>query len=128
MPTGDRNAQQRREVDELLFGGHRMSWTPTSRGTSAHSARRPFKIGGAPVVDRRVLHLIKMWLDAPVEETDERPEETHDRTARKRGIPQGSPLSPLLSNLYMRRFVLGWKKLGLEEALALGSSPMPMIW
>src|SRR6266478_1395370 len=32
-------------------------------------------------------------------------------------IPQGSPLSPLLANLYMRRFVLGWKKLGLERSL-----------
>ena len=35
----------------------------------------------------------------------------------RRGIPQGSPISPLLANLYMRRFVLGWKKLGLEESL-----------
>src|ERR1700694_5742107 len=32
-------------------------------------------------------------------------------------IPQGSPISPLLANLYMRRFVLGWKKLGLERSL-----------
>src|SRR5215467_9892778 len=34
-----------------------------------------------------------------------------------RGSPQGSPISPLLSNLYMRRFVLGWKKLGYEKRL-----------
>src|ERR1700747_3675696 len=26
-------------------------------------------------------------------------------------------LSPLLANIYMRRFVLGWKKLGLEQSL-----------
>ena len=26
-------------------------------------------------------------------------------------------ISPLLANLYMRRFVLGWKKLGLEQSL-----------
>src|SRR5204862_8242111 len=26
-------------------------------------------------------------------------------------------VSPLLANLYMRRFVLGWKKLGLEQSL-----------
>ncbi len=71
------------------------------------------------IVDRRVLHLIKMWLDCPVEETDERGRKTRTTEARdnRRGIPQGSPLSPLLANLYMRRFVLGWKKLGLERSL-----------
>ena len=33
----------------------------------------------------------------------------------KCGIHQGSPISPLLSNLYMRRFILGWQKLGYAE-------------
>src|SRR2546429_9039546 len=64
-----------------------------------------------------MLHLIKMWLEAPVEETDERGN-IHRSTRNRdegRGTPQGSPISPLLSNLYMRRFVLGWKKLGHEE-------------
>src|SRR6266550_6358196 len=28
---------------------------------------------------------------------------------------RGSPISPLLANICMRRFVLGWKKLGLEQ-------------
>ena len=32
-----------------------------------------------------------------------------------RGTPQGAPISPLLSNLYMRRFILGWKQLGCER-------------
>src|SRR5438094_9960761 len=71
------------------------------------------------IVDRRVLHLIKMWLECAVEETDDRGRKTRTTEAKdsKRGIPQGSPLSPLLANLYMRRFVLGWKKLGLEKSL-----------
>ena len=66
-----------------------------------------------------MLHLIKMWLDCPVEETDDRGRKTRTTEARDKrcGIPQGSPLSPLLANLYMRRFVLGWKKLGLEQRL-----------
>ena len=42
---------------------------------------------------------------------------TTEARDHRRGIPQGSPLSPLLANLYMRRFVLGWKKLGLEQSL-----------
>ena len=71
------------------------------------------------IVDRRVLHLIKMWLECPVEETDDRGRKTRTTEAKdhRRGIPQGSPISPLLANLYMRRFVLGWKKLGLEKSL-----------
>jgi len=71
------------------------------------------------VVDGAMLHLIKMWLTAPVEETDERGKKHRSTRNRDqgRGTPQGSPISPLLSNLYMRRFVLGWKKLGHEKRL-----------
>jgi group II intron reverse transcriptase/maturase len=71
------------------------------------------------IVDRRVLHLIKMWLECAVEETDQRGRKKRTTEAKDmgRGIPQGSPISPLLSNLYMRRFVLAWKKLGLERSL-----------
>lgn len=69
------------------------------------------------IVDRQVLHLIKMWLETLVEEPDEHggTKRTTRNRDEKRGIPQGSPLSPLLSNLYMRRFVLGWKHLGHAE-------------
>jgi group II intron reverse transcriptase/maturase len=69
------------------------------------------------VVDRQILHLIQMWLTAPVEETDRRGNKKRTTRNRdeKRGIPQGSPLSPLLSNIYMRRFVLAWQKLGYAE-------------
>ena len=54
-----------------------------------------------------------------MEETDDRGRKTRTTEARdnRRGIPQGSPISPLLANIYMRRFVLGWKKLGLEQRL-----------
>ena len=71
------------------------------------------------IVDGAMLHLIKMWLEAPVEETDEKGNKhrsTRNRDEGK-GTPQGAPISPLLSNLYMRRFVLGWKKLGHEKRL-----------
>ena len=71
------------------------------------------------VVDGAMLHLIKMWLKAPVEETDDRGKKHRSTRNRDegRGSPQGSPISPLLSNLYMRRFVLGWKVLGHEKRL-----------
>jgi len=71
------------------------------------------------ISDSRVLRLIKMWLEAPVEETDARGN-CHRTTRNKdegRGTPQGSPLSPLLSNIYMRRFVKGWRTCGHERRL-----------
>jgi len=69
------------------------------------------------ISDSRILRLIKLWLQAPVEETDTRGR-TRRTTVNKdtgRGTAQGSPISPLLANLYMRRFVLGWKTLGHEK-------------
>ena len=71
------------------------------------------------VVDRRVLALIKQWLECPVEETDKRGRKTRTTEAKdsRCGMSQGSPISPLLANLYLRRFVLAWKKLGLEQSL-----------
>src|ERR1017187_1585026 len=71
------------------------------------------------IVDSRVLHLIKMWLECAVEETDDRGRKKRTTEAKDsgRGIPQGYPISPLLANLYMRRFVLEWKRRGLEKRL-----------
>ncbi len=69
------------------------------------------------ISDGRILRLIKMWLQAPVEEVDQRGKKC--RTTRNkdeaRGCPQGAPVSPLLANVYMRRFLLGWKALGYEK-------------
>lgn len=47
------------------------------------------------VSDRHLLHLMKMWLAAPVEETDERghTRRTTRNKDEKRGIPQGAPIS-----------------------------------
>ncbi len=116
-----RNAQQAViEVEELLFHGHPEVVDADLAdyfGSIPHAEL--VKSVVRRIVDRRVLHLIKMWLECPVEETDDRGRKTRTTGAKdtRRGIPQGSPLSPLLANLYMRRFVLGWRKLGLEQSL-----------
>jgi group II intron reverse transcriptase/maturase len=116
-----RNAPQAAvEVEKLLYRGHLEVVDADLAdyfGSIPHAEL--MKSVSRRIVDRRVLHLIKMWLDCPVAETDNRGRKKRTTEARdnRRGIPQGSPLSPLLANLYMRRFVLGWKKLGLEQSL-----------
>ena len=59
------------------------------------------------VVDGAMLHLIKTWLEAPVEETDERGNKHRSTRNRDegRGTPQGSPISPLLSTRRASRAV-----------------------
>jgi group II intron reverse transcriptase/maturase len=55
------------------------------------------------VSDRRVLKLIRQWLDAGVMENGERRSTTT-------GVPQGGVISPLLSNIYLHVLDLLWTR------------------
>ena len=62
------------------------------------------------IVDRNVLHLIKMWLAVPVQELDENGK--YRLTGGQHhhcGTPQGGVASPLLANLYINRLLKGWR-------------------
>ena len=96
-------------------------WTRTYPATSIASPMLELmKSVSRRVSDGRLLRLIKLWLETPVEETDAKGH--RHRTTRNKdqgmGTPQGAPISPLLSNIYMRRFVKGWKTGGHEQRLA----------
>ena len=69
------------------------------------------------IVDRNVLHLIKMWLKVPVEERDENGKRrmAGGRSSRC-GTPQGGVVSPMLANLYMNRFLKHWQITGKSKA------------
>jgi RNA-directed DNA polymerase len=54
------------------------------------------------IADRPVLTLIRMWLEAPVSETDDRGRTTLTRPTQ--GTPQGGVISPLLANLSLHWF------------------------
>ena len=53
------------------------------------------------IADRSVLKLIRMWLECPIVETDERGRTKVTRSTQ--GTPQGV-ISPLLANLYLHWF------------------------
>jgi len=71
------------------------------------------------ITDGQVLSVLKQWLRAPVVELadDGKERRTTEAADKNRGTPQGGVISPLLANLYFRRFVLAWKKFGYEQKL-----------
>jgi RNA-directed DNA polymerase len=74
------------------------------------------------IADGQVLCTIKQWLLTPVVERIEgATRQTNEARQKRRGTPQGGVISPLLSNLYFRRFLLGWKRLRspVREATAI---------
>src|SRR5215831_17172058 len=69
------------------------------------------------IVDRNVLRLIKLWLRVPVEERDsDGKRRMSGGKSNKRGTPQGGVISPLLSVIYMNRFLKHWRLSGRCEA------------
>jgi len=69
------------------------------------------------IVDRNVLRLIKLWLQAPVEERDSNGKRrVSGGKSNRRGTPQGGVVSPLLSVIYMNRFLKHWRLSGRREA------------
>ncbi|WP_044133671.1 group II intron reverse transcriptase/maturase [Verrucomicrobium spinosum] len=70
------------------------------------------------IADGKVLRIIRMWLKVPVKEPSRgsRTVQATESRNHRRGVPQGGVISPLLANLYFRRFLLAWKKFGHDRA------------
>ena len=104
-----------RRVHRLLTTGHREV---VDADLSDYFGQIPhadlMKSIARRVSDGRLLGWVKAWLEMAVEEDDGRGCRRRTNRARheRKGTPQGSPISPLFSNIYMRRFILGWKVLG----------------
>jgi RNA-directed DNA polymerase len=69
------------------------------------------------IVDRHVLRLIKLWLKASIEERDgDGKRHVSGGKGSTCGTPQGGVASPLLSVIYMNRFLKHWRLTGRDEA------------
>ena len=64
------------------------------------------------VVDSAILHVIKLWLKAPVigEDKDGTRKNVGGGKANSKGTPQGGVISPLLSNCYLHLLDRIWEK------------------
>ncbi len=83
------------------------------------------KCGRRRVADGTVLGVLKAWLEAPIVEQQGRSTiRTTPNKDHHRGTPQGGVISPLLANLYMRRFLLAW---GISDATRPALSPTPTM-
>lgn len=70
------------------------------------------------IADGQVLAVIKQWLTAAVVERTKQGEKRNTEAKDgKRGTPQGGVISPLLANLYFRRFLLVWYGRGIADRL-----------
>ena len=70
------------------------------------------------VSDGQVVSVVKQWLRTPVVEREgRRYRRTTEARDSQRGVPQGGCISPLMANLYFRRFLLAWEKFGYARDL-----------
>ena len=101
-----------RRVDELLHDGYTdIVDADLSKYFDTIPHSELLQCVARRIVDRQMLHLIKMWLKVPVEERDENGKRRlTGGKGNDRGTPQGGVISPALANLYMNRMLKGWRQ------------------
>jgi RNA-directed DNA polymerase len=100
------------EVDQLLYQGHTdIVDADLSKYFDTIPHTELLQCVARRIVDKHILHLLKMWLQVPVEERDEKGNKRlTGGKGNDRGTPQGGVISPVLANLYMNRMLKGWKQ------------------
>ena len=105
------------EVDKLLYQGYTdIVDADLSKYFDTIPHSELMQCVARRIVDKHLLHLLKMWLEVPVEERDETGKKRlTGGKGNDRGTPQGGVVSPALANLYMNRMLKGWRQTGRGE-------------
>jgi RNA-directed DNA polymerase len=101
-----------RKVDELLHRGYtNIVDADLSKYFDTIPHSELLQCVARRIVDGPMLHRIKMWIKAPVDERDENGKgRVTGGKDNDRGTPQGGVVSPALANLYMNRMWKGWRQ------------------
>ncbi|MCB1167737.1 MAG: group II intron reverse transcriptase/maturase [Leptospiraceae bacterium] len=83
--------------ENLKAGRHEVYDADLSKYFDSIPHTKLLKTVGQRISDQKVLHLLKMWLKAPIEEGGR----MSGGKKNKRGTPQGGVISPLLANIYL---------------------------
>ena len=101
-------------VHALIKAGHRVVVDADLSGYFDSIPRKELMQSVARrICDRQMLKLIKMWLHTPVVE-DSKKGKDEPKGGGKRGIPQGSPISPLFSQPVLSSLHNGVEETGTE--------------
>lgn len=87
----------RRIKENLKAGRHEVYDADLSKYFDSIPHTKLLKVVGQRISDRKVMHLLKLWLKTPVDEDGR----MSGGRKNKRGTPQGGVISPLLANVYL---------------------------
>ncbi len=108
------------DIKDALFRGHtEVVDADLSKYFDTISHTNLMKIVAERISDAAVLHLIKMWLKAPIilVDKDGRRSNIGGGQRNQKGTPQGGVISPLLANLYLHILDRIWDRHGFDQKL-----------
>ena len=98
---------------QLRMGKTRVIDADISRYFDTISHDKLLALVAERIVDKSILWLIKMWLEAPVVEEGEDGKKRYQ--GNDKGTPQGGVISPLLANIYLHVLDRVWKEQKIQE-------------
>jgi len=101
------------EIAEALHQGHtKVIDADLSKYFDSIPHAKLLAVIAERIVDSAILHIIKLWLKAPVigEDKDGTKKNVGGGKANSKGTPQGGVISPLLSNCYLHLLDRIWEK------------------